>query len=295
MYSFSNRKISLIQTTFHKKGSNKRCLLCFLGLCMSLSISAQPVLSSHYVVVNGLRLHYQESGKGTPLIYLHAFTRTASDWQDHAELAHHYRVLAIDLPGHGGSEPMDTSLVYSHQKAAQYILGLLDHLRIDSGYVMGYSSGAMIGLYLATTRPQMMKKLILVSGQLYFSATTRQFITNQGPETANPERLDAVVKAHGRAKGLLLLNQFYHFRKLYGDPMFTPDQLATLQAKTFIIHGDDDPIAPVRNAWEMYQSIPGARLWIVPGGGHVPHIVPGNLEDFNRRLLLFLATDKKVR
>lgn len=82
-----------------------------------------------------------------------------------------------------------------------------------------------------------------------------------------------------------------NFRKLYGDPSFTPDVLATITSKTLIIHGDNDPLAPIENAWEMFQNIPKAHLWIVPNGGHVPNLIPANQDDFTRKALEFLKGD----
>jgi pimeloyl-ACP methyl ester carboxylesterase len=100
-----------------------------------------------------------------------------------------------------------------------------------------------------------------------------------------------MIERHGKEKAILLLRQFWNFRKLYGDPSFTPDVLSTIKARSLIIHGDNDPIAPVANAWEMYQNIPKANLWIVPNGGHVPYAIPGNQDDFVRRVLEFLRGD----
>src|SRR4051812_21997520 len=97
-----------------------------------------------------------------------------------------------------------------------------------------------------------------------------------------------MTEIHGKEKAALLVKQFWNFRKLYGDPLFTPDILASIKAKALIIHGDDDPIAPVSNAWEMFQNIPQANLWVVPHGGHVPVAIPINYDDFIRRSDEFL-------
>ena len=51
---------------------------------------------------------------------------------------------------------------------------------------------------------------------------------------------------------------------------FTPPLLATITARTLIVHGDRDPLYPVELALEMYRSIPGSALWVVPNGGHGP-------------------------
>jgi pimeloyl-ACP methyl ester carboxylesterase len=267
-------------------------LCCALILLFNSETNAQEAVApnGHFVTVKGLKLYYEETGKGMPLLLLHGFGRTASDWQPYTvELSKNNRVIAFDLPGHGRSDYMDTTDVYLHKRAAELIIEALDALHIDSVNVLGHSSGAFITLYMATSRPQLIKKIIVVSGQVYYSNTTRKVITSLGEPEKNPVlSLDALVKAHGKQKGPLIGKQFWNFRNLYGDPSFTPDVLSTIKAKALIIHGDNDPIAPVSNAWEMYQNIPQAHLWIVPNGGHIPHVGPGNQEEFIRRVQEFL-------
>lgn len=254
----------------------------------------EPVApNGKFVTVRGLKLYYEETGKGMPLLLMSGFGRTASDWRPFTpELSKYFRVIALDIPGHGRSDYMDTTDVYLHKKAAEYIIGLLDSLHIDSVNVLGASSGGFITLYIATLRPQLTKRIIVIGGQVYYSKTTRDVITSfGGPETNPMLELKGLIETHGKEKGTLLARQFWNFRKLYGDPSFTPDVLSTIQARALIIHGDKDPIAPVSNAWEMYQNIPKANLWVVPNAGHVPFIEPGNLDDFMRRIFEFLRGD----
>jgi pimeloyl-ACP methyl ester carboxylesterase len=274
--------------------------VCFaLQLLLGLPTKAQvPVAANgHFVTVKGLKLYYEETGKGMPLLLLHGFGRTASDWQPYTpELSKNNRVIAFDLPGHGRSDYMDTTDVYLHKRAAEYLLGALDALHIDSVNVLGHSSGGFITLYMATLRPELIKRIIVVDGQVYYSKTTRSVITSLGGPEKNPVlRLDTLIKIHGKQKGILIGKQFWNFRKLYGDPSFTPDVLSTITAKAFIIHGDNDPVAPVTNAWEMYQNIPQAHLWIVPNGGHVPQIGARNQEEFIRRVQEFLHDEWERR
>ncbi len=252
-----------------------------------------PGPNGKFESIQGLKIYYEDTGKGMPLVLLHGFTRTASSvWKSYIPaFAKSYRVIAIDLPGHGRSDYMDTTEVYLHKKAAEYMMGLLYKLQIDSAYIIGISSGSFITQYMATMKPQLTKKIILIGGQIYYSSITRNVIAAQGPGIEDPEDLKYAIKLHGKEKGPLLLRQMYNFRKLYGDPSFTPDVLASIKARTLIIHGDNDPIAPVTNAWEMYRNIPKANLWIVPNGGHVPSAIPANRDDFTRRVLEFLHGD----
>ena len=269
--------------------------MCFpLALLFNSETKAQEAVApnGHVLSVKGLKLYYEETGTGMPLLLLYGFGRTAFDWRPYtAELSKNNRVIALDLPGHGRSDYMETTEVYLHKRAAEYIIGALDALHIESVNVLEHSSGGFITLYIATLRPQLTKKIIVVGGQVYYSNTTRSVMTSLGEPGKNPiVKLDDLIKIHGKQKGTLVAWQFWNFRKLYGDPSFTPDVLSTIKARTLIIHGDDDPIAPVTNAWEMYQNIPQAHLWIVPNGGHIPHIGPSNQEEFLRRVQEFLLS-----
>jgi pimeloyl-ACP methyl ester carboxylesterase len=274
-----------------KSSSSFFLVCCFLiALLTSLSITAQlpAAPNGKFATIKDLKLYYEDTGRGMPLLLMHAFNRTGSDWKPFLpEFAKDHRVITLDLPGHGRSDWMDTTDDYLHKKAAEYIIGLLDQLHIDSVNIMGISSGGFIAMYIATLRPQLAKKIIVIGGQVSYSKTTRDVITAIADPEKNPLP-EIHIKNHGRQKASLIARQFWNFRKLVGDPLFTPEMMATISAKVLIVHGDNDPIAPVSNAWEMFQHIPKARLWVVPNGGHVPIVVRGNAGDFTRRAMEFL-------
>jgi pimeloyl-ACP methyl ester carboxylesterase len=247
-----------------------------------------PAINGKWATVSGKKIYYEETGKGMPLLLIHGFGATADIWKPYTEAySKNYRVIAVDMPGHGRSDYMDTTNDYLHKKAAGYIIDLLDQLSIDSTHIMGISSGAFISLYIATMRPDLAKRIVVIGGQVYYSKTTRSVIESTG----GPDTSAYMLKTHGREKGNLLARQFWNFRQLYGDPSFTPDVLATIKAVSLIVHGDTDPIAPVSNAWEMYQHIPKAFLWVIPNGGHVPTGYKHNEDDFTKRSLEFLNGD----
>jgi pimeloyl-ACP methyl ester carboxylesterase len=102
------------------------------------------------------------------------------------------------------------------------------------------------------------------------------------------------ISRHGKEKTTLLLKQFIYTSQLYGDLAFTPDILSTIRAKTLIIHGDNDQLAPISNVLGMYENIPNSNLWIVPNGGHFPlppYLDPQNESDFIKRTMEFLNGD----
>jgi pimeloyl-ACP methyl ester carboxylesterase len=270
--------------------SNKVINTLFVCLFFVLTeVQAQESVSPNgkFATINGLKIYYEESGKGTPVVLLHHFFATASQWKSYVpKLAKKHRVIAVDLPGHGRSGYMDTTKVYLHKKATEYIIGLIDFLKLDSVYLMGSSGGGAIILHLATLRPDLVKKAVIIGGATYFSKQAREIMskTSKNPDTDN-------ISRHGKEKATLLQKQFIYLSQLYGDPSFTPDILSTIRAKTLIIHGDKDPLAPISNALGMYENIPGSYLWIIPNGGHLPlppYLDAKNESDFVKRTMEFL-------
>ena len=274
--------------------SNK--LINTLFVCLSFvltEVHSQESVSPNgkFATINGLKIYYEESGKGMPVILLHHFLATASLWKTYVpELAKKYRVIAVDLPGHGRSDYMDTTKAFLHKKATEYIIGLIDFLKLDSVYLMGASAGGTITLYLATLRPDRIKRAVVIGGHLYNPNQQREIVSKW---SMNPNANE--IARHGKEKAILLRKQFIYFSQLYGDPSFTPDVLSTIRAKTLIIHGDNDELAPtISNALGMYQNIPNSYLWIVPNGGHLPlppYLDPKNESDFVKRTMEFLNGD----
>ena len=269
-------------------------LLMFLSMLSAVWAQAPVAPNGKFIEVSGQKLYYEETGQGPPLILLHGFGRTASDWHGLTEeFSKNYRILAFDSPGHGRSDNLENTQMYLHKSAAERILRAMELLNLDSAYVFGHSGGSFIALYMSIMQPQRIKKIIVASGQLYYSQTTRKVITAQGGPGKNPMLpLERLERMHGKMKAEILANQFWNFRSQYGDPSFTPDVLSAIQAESLIIHGDNDPIAPVSNAWEMYQHFPKARLWIVPNGGHIALMGPANRQEMVKQVAAFLEGRK---
>ena len=252
-------------------------------------LNAQEPISANvrFTTVNGAKIYYEEYGQGAPLILLHGFGRTASDWKAFIpELSKQYRVIAWDMRGHGRSTNPDTTNVFLHAVAAQDLLMLMDNLKIEKATVIGHSSGGIIALYVAHLQPERFEAIVPVSAQLNFSTETREFIEHN----AKPEDFyifNDGEKLHGAEKGMQLAYQFYNFRNLTGDPNITSEQLSRIKGRTLIVHGDND-FVPVSNAWEMFNTIPNAHLFIVPNGWHMPHEGSLNSTDFTHRTLAFL-------
>jgi len=241
---------------------------------------------------NGIKIYYEDTGTGEPLLLLHGFFGTADQWKPYVETySKQFRTIAVDMMGHGRSDIYKKDDInFRHGDYAKMILALLDSLKLDKVNAIGASNGGTTLLYLNTMQPDRFKYIITVGAHIYYSKQCREWITKTGLN-----QLMEIAKYHGPEKQEYLARVIWEGRKLYGDPSFTPDILNTIKAKCLVVLGDNDFVIPVQLGIEMYQNIPNSRLWIVPNGGHFPHLDAGIQPEFLRVSLEFLngKWDKK--
>ena len=117
--------------------------------------------------------------------------------------------------------------------------------------------------------------MVLVSGTPRFPdelrTAARQFTREAFGQLSRAE-LDAhrARHVHGDEQIVNLYDMTRSFATSHDDMAFTSASLATITARTLIVHGDRDPLYPVELALELYRSIAGSALWVVPNGGHGP-------------------------
>ncbi len=242
---------------------------------------------------NGTKIYYEDTGTGEPLLLLHNFFNTADSWEPYVEeYSKQFRTIAIDMMGHGRSDIYNKDYSdFNHKDYAKMIIALLDSLKLYNVNGIGGSSGGATLLELNTIQPERFKSVITIGGHIYYSKYAREWITKLGMN-----KFMEWAKYHGPEKQEYLANTFWEMRTLSdGQPSFTSDELNTIKAKWLIVNGDNDAPVPIQLAFEMHQSIPNSRLWIVPNGGHLPYLEAGIQPEFLRVSLEFLTGkwDKK--
>ena len=105
------------------------------------------------VATNGIFLNVEVAGDGPILLLLHGFTRDARAWEPVLAALSGYRVVRVDLIGHGKSDAPDTAARYSMAHAVEDLLALLHHLSVEQYALIGYSLGGRVALHLATAAP----------------------------------------------------------------------------------------------------------------------------------------------
>lgn len=243
----------------------KPAMIALALLCLSIQdLHAQVKYghndaAGHYLSTRGFRLYYEVYGQGEPLLLIHGNGGSIDNLKNQIPFfSRHYKVIAIDSRAHGRS--VDPSDSLSFEMMADDFNALLDSMRLDSAYVIGWSDGGINGLLLAIRHPDKVKKLAITGANLWPDTTgLTPFVFHliqledvslrakqQTPETRNKLKICDL--------------------DLY-QPHISLDQLHTIICPTLVIGGDHDAI-PVLHTVLIAQNIPQSYLWIIPNSGH---------------------------
>jgi pimeloyl-ACP methyl ester carboxylesterase len=259
------------------------------------------------VTLHGRPVTYTEAGSGPVLLLIHGMAGTFENWQAVIEpLARHHTVVAPDLPGHGGSAPGAGD--YSIGALAAGLRDLLIALDHNRTTLVGHSLGGGIAMQFSYQFPEMTERLVLVSsgglgpevspvlraaalpGADVFIAATAGPVRRAGATIGrglatvglrpNADVAEVVrgyaslVNPDRRAAFLATLRSVIDRggqRVLAGDRLYLAEGMPVL-----IIWGARDPIIPVDHGEHAHQAIPGSRLEIFDGVGHLPQLeAPG--------------------
>jgi pimeloyl-ACP methyl ester carboxylesterase len=241
--------------------------------------------------VNGVSLFYEEFGHGAPLLFIHAFPVGRGMWEPQVRyFAGRFRVITYDCRGFGRSEAPTTPTGYSPALSVGDAQGLLEHLGALPAAVCGLSMGGNIALNLALTHPASVRALVACD-------------TGAGSEDPGSFRARCVEYAEASQRGMdgffdkmLLWPVFGDFVKgpresallrelvlaqpphgigltaLYTLAPRLPvyalaERLQSLRVPTLVVYGERDQPC-VESSRFLASTIPGARLWMVPGASH---------------------------
>jgi len=220
------------------------------------------------VKVNDIEMYYEIHGEGEPIVFLHGFSASHQMWNPWIpRYEKGFKMILIDMRGHGGST--NPTGEFTHRQSSQDIFALLDKLGVYRFKGVGYSSGGMTLLHVATQQPERVQSMVLLSATHYFPDECRDIQSKVLDEDFDERWMMRANFHEGGAEQIdQLRHQFFNFKDSYEDMNFTPPYLSTIKAKTLIVHGDRDPYFPVKIPVEIYTSIRDSYLWIMPNIGH---------------------------
>jgi pimeloyl-ACP methyl ester carboxylesterase len=275
-------------------------LLSLLIIIMTTSLAQQKPTSSGYAPVNGLNIYYETYGEGAPLVLLHgSFMTIGTNWgQLIPALSKTHQVIAVEMQGHGHTA--DTDRPYSYPTLADDVAGLLKYLHIGQADIVGYSFGAPIAYQLAIAHPQLVGKLVIISGvykRKGWQPQVRDAIAGITPELFDntPMKLayDSVapVPAHWAA----FITKMVKFAAQDFD--LGDDHIKKLSSPVLLIMGDNDGV-DLQYTASTYQllgggvigdfaGLPKSQLSIVPNSSHVS--LMGKTEVLSGLILPFLS------
>lgn len=141
----------------------------------------------------GISYHYTETGSGAPLVLLHGFTGSSASWDEIVPcLAQRFRVICIDLPGHGRTLAPSDPARGALPRVAADIAALLRDLGAAPVHLLGYSMGARLALGMAVLHPDVVQSLILESGSPGLASEAER-----AARRAHDEAIATCIEQHG--------------------------------------------------------------------------------------------------
>ncbi len=236
---------------------------------------------------NSARIAYARAGRGVPVVLIHGVGLQGAVWQPQMEaLRPDHHVIAVDMPGHGGS-----SLPPAHAGLAHYadaILALLDALGIARAHVVGHSMGALVATEFALAHPDRAASLVALN--TVFCRTPEQRAAIEArvaalDSLARPDWSGTVGRWFGEpvpaslrdaaARTLALLSEINPvgygrtYRLFARSDAAHHDRLPRLAVPALFATGEHDPNSTPAMSEAMARIAPGGRSVVLPGERHM--------------------------
>lgn len=224
-------------------------------------------------------LYYAETrGAGAdqpPLVLVHGAGGSHLDWAPELRRLRGARVIALDLPGHGKSSAPGRDTIPAY---ARDVIALLDALAIPRAIIAGHSMGGAIAQQLALDWPDRVAGLALLGtgSKLPVDPALPERIVHE-PDAAldwlaewawHPSVSDE-TRALGRALFAAASRQVMHDDYRACQTFDVRDRLEQIAAPTLVIGAEDDRLVPLKFSRTLAERIPGARLAVIEGAGHM--------------------------
>jgi pimeloyl-ACP methyl ester carboxylesterase len=218
-----------------------------------------------YVDLRGLRTWYEERGSGDPLVLMHGGVVDSRFFEQNVgPLSERFHVYTPDRRGHGRTPDVEGPMTF--EAMVDDTVALLEDVVGEPAHLVGHSNGAFVGLLTALSRPDLIRRLVLVSGGFH-----RDGLVPMGADF-DP---DAVVAELGASYGEVSPDGEEHFRIMVEktaeleskEPALPEERLREVQPRTLLMFGDDD-LVTMEHINAIYEGIPDSELAIVPGTSH---------------------------
>lgn len=256
-----------------------------------------------FAAVNGIDLFYEDSGQqGEPIVFIHGLGENASSWRhqlQHFESS--YRVVAMDLRGHGQSGTNDE--VITMKLFSQDVLKLLDHIKIDQAHFVGHSMGGLISQEIAAHNRGRMLSMVLSDSAGYYppplgttglEARLKNIDNMTMAEMAEliaegACRPGAPAEVKEEVKRLFAANRKEPYRQATISTLTSDyrDYHGKMQLPTLLMVGEFDQTTPLSYAEFLKSVLVFSQLAVIPDAAHMSKLE--NPREYNRLLSEFLS------
>ena len=238
---------------------NKLIILNIIFLMTMQFTSAQKVsydnnpAAGHYAPINGIKLYYEVYGKGPALFMLHGNGGNMDAFHKQIPFfSKYFQVIAIDSRLQGKSGGSDDSLSYNMM--ANDFCALINYLKLDSVYVLGWSDGGINAIIMAMQCQAKVKKIAFTGANVVPDSTAIS-----AADIADMKNFVANDTKTKKEKTLT--------KMMIDEPNIPYADLAKIKCPALVMAGDHD-IIKAEHTLKIYQSIPGAELCIFPDSNH---------------------------
>jgi len=240
---------------------------------------------AQYVQLGAVRTWYDEHGDGDPLVLTHGGLVDARWFAPNLDaLSENFHVYTPERRGHGHTADVEGPITY--QLMADDTIAFLDAVIGGPADLVGHSDGAFVAMLVAMQRPELVRRLVMISGGF----------DKSGEAAPNAEfDVDEVVQFLGGAYGEVSPDGEEHFpvvvakvgELMKNEPRMDVSELSRVPHRSLVMFSDDD-LMTLSHAVEMFEALPDAELAVVPGTSHFltqekPHLVNALLLDFLTR------------
>jgi len=267
-----------------------------------------------YARSNGVRLYYEETGGGTPLVFVHEFSHDLRSWEPQLRyFGRRYRCIAFNARGYPPSAVPESRSAYSQAIATDDIVNVMRHLKIAGAHVIGCSMGGYATLHFGLRYPRMARSLTVVGAGYGSDPDKRaQFLRDTevfarrfeelgtaeaikpyvlGParvqlQNKDPRAYREFCEMFARHSALGSANTLRGVQARRPTIYSLERGLARMKVPTHIVSGDEDNQCLEPGIF-IKRACPAARLTVVPATGHAVNVEEPDL--FNRITADFLG------
>ncbi|CAN5661359.1 alpha/beta fold hydrolase [soil metagenome] len=222
-----------------------------------------------YINIRNTNIYYEEYGKGVPLILLHGGMGSIADYAlCIPDLSKHFHVIAPDDPGMARSGMYDT---ISYEILADYYADMIDKLKLDSAYVMGWSDGGNAALILAAKRPDKIKKVITsganykLSGYNFGDSNSLKPVAADYTPTPDEQKWFDSVFVANKTQWKKIVND--RIKMWSQEIYFSPQFLQQINVPVMLVIGDRDAVT-LEHGVEMHHLVKNSQFCVLPNTSH---------------------------